>query len=156
MAANVTPQRAIYERGNPLPWARSGQRLCGSPASRAYLPSHPFLQATASARSVGNYRKLRDFRRLNPLMFDGTVATLRALKIPEGALMDVTVFGPDNVVTQVDVDRYKLDPAYRREIHEQLEIAEGQPDLDWDSICAAEEELAILEEFLCSLFEPRH
>ena len=91
--------------------------------------------------------------------------------------MDVTVFGPDDVVTQVDVDRYKRDASYRREIHEQLEIADGQPDLDWDSICATEEELAArgekplfstadypteeaaaaaLEEFLRSLFESRH
>ena len=44
--------------------------------------------------------------------------------------MDVTVFGPDGVITEVDVDRYKVDPDYRREIHEQLEIADGQPDLD--------------------------
>jgi hypothetical protein len=91
--------------------------------------------------------------------------------------MDVTVFGPDGVITEVDVDRYKVDPDYRREIHEQLEIADGQPDLDWDYICATEEELVArgekplfstadypieeaaseaLERFLCSLFEPRH
>jgi hypothetical protein len=91
--------------------------------------------------------------------------------------MDVRVFGPDNVVTHVDVDRYKRDAAYRREIHEQLEIAEGQPDLDWDYICATDDELAAsgekplfstadypteeaasaaLESFLQTLFEPRH
>jgi hypothetical protein len=91
--------------------------------------------------------------------------------------MDVTVFGPDGVITEVDVDRYKVDADYRREIHEQLEIADGQPDLDWDYICATEEELAArgekpifstadypteeaaseaLERFLRSLFEPRH
>lgn len=91
--------------------------------------------------------------------------------------MDVVVFGPDDVATRVDVDRYKRDAAYRREIHEQLEIAEGEPDLDWDYICATEEELAArgekslfstadypteeaaaaaLELFLSSLFEPRH
>jgi hypothetical protein len=91
--------------------------------------------------------------------------------------MDVTVFGPDDVATHVDVDRYKLDASYRRQIHEQLEIADGQPDLDWDFICATEEELAArgekplfstadypteeaaseaLETFLRSLFGPRH
>ena len=91
--------------------------------------------------------------------------------------MDVTVFGPDDVATHVDTDRYKVDTEYRRKIHEQLEIAEGQPNLDWDYICATEEELAArgekplfstadypteeaasvaLEGFLRSLFEPRH
>ncbi len=91
--------------------------------------------------------------------------------------MDVTVIGPDDVATHVDTDRYKLDAEYRRQIHEQLEIADGEPDLDWDYICATEEELAArgekplfstadypteeaaaaaLESFLLSLFEPRH
>ena len=91
--------------------------------------------------------------------------------------MQVTVIGPDDVATHVDTDRYKRDAEYRRSIHEQLEIAEGQPDLDWDYLCATEEELAArgekplfssadypteeaameaLESFLHSLFEPRH
>ncbi len=91
--------------------------------------------------------------------------------------MDVTVFGPDDVATEVNTDRYKADPDYRRQIHERLESAEGQPDLDWDYICATEEELAArgekplfstadypteeaasaaLETFLRTLFEPRH
>ena len=91
--------------------------------------------------------------------------------------MDVTVFGPDDTATHVDTDRYKVDAEYRREIHEQLDIAEGQPDLDWDYICATDEELAAkgekplfstadypteeaaavaLEHFLRSLVGPRH
>lgn len=91
--------------------------------------------------------------------------------------MEVMVVGPDDVATRVDTDRYKVDAEYRRRIHEQLEIAEGEPDLDWDFICASEEELAArgqkslfstadypteeaameaLESFLHSLFEPRH
>jgi hypothetical protein len=91
--------------------------------------------------------------------------------------MNVTVFGADDTPTHVDVDRYKLDPEYRREIHEQLEIADGQPDLDWDYLCATQEELeargekpifstddypteeaaaAALKLFLRALFEPRH
>ena len=91
--------------------------------------------------------------------------------------MEVRVFGPDNVVTEVDVGRYKQDAAYRREIHRQLEIAEDEPPLDWDYICATEEELAArgekslfstadypteeaaeaaLEQFLRALLGPRH
>lgn len=91
--------------------------------------------------------------------------------------MNVLVFGPDNVATKVDVDRYKRDADYRREIHDLLEIAEGEPDLDWDYICASEEELAArgekplfdssdypteeaayvaFEDFLRSLLGPRH
>jgi hypothetical protein len=106
-----------------------------------------------------------------------SVKTARPPNQRKVMLMDVTVYGPDDMATHVDVDRYKQDPEYRREIHEQLGIAEGQPDLDWDYICATEEELAArgenplfstadypteeaaaeaLELFLSSLFEPRH
>ena len=91
--------------------------------------------------------------------------------------MDVTVIGPDDVATHVDTERYKLDAEYRRRIHQELEIADDEPDLDWDYICATDEELAArgekplfstadypteeaavaaLESFLLSLFEPRH
>lgn len=62
-------------------------------------------------------------------------------------LMDVTVYGPDDVATHIDVARYKADPAYRRE------IAEALPDLDGDYICATAEALELL---LSSLLEPRH
>ena len=51
------------------------------------------------------------------------------------------VLEPDDVEIEVDTDLYKHDANYRLEIHEKLQIAEGQEDLDWDYICASEEEL---------------
>jgi hypothetical protein len=42
---------------------------------------------------------------------------------------------------QVDTDRYKVDAAYRCEIHEKLDIADGQEPLDWDYLLATEDEL---------------
>ena len=46
----------------------------------------------------------------------------------------------DDVSIEVDTDRYKLDPAYKHQIHSRLGIADGQEDFDWDYICATEEE----------------
>ena len=43
---------------------------------------------------------------------------------------------------EVDTERYKLDASYRKQIHEEMEIAEWEEDLHWDHICATEEELA--------------
>jgi hypothetical protein len=42
---------------------------------------------------------------------------------------------------EVDTDRYKVDAAYRDEVHEKLDIADGQEPLDWDYLLATEEEL---------------
>ena len=43
---------------------------------------------------------------------------------------------------EVDTERYKLDARYRKQINDEMEIAEWEEDLNWDHICATEEELA--------------
>ena len=55
--------------------------------------------------------------------------------------MDDTTTSAADVAIEVDTERYKCDSDYRRQIHEELEIAEGQEDLDWDYLFATEEEL---------------
>jgi hypothetical protein len=52
----------------------------------------------------------------------------------------------DNVDVEVDTERYKLDANYKRHIHEQLNWADNQKDLDWDYLCATEEELDAMGE----------
>ena len=42
----------------------------------------------------------------------------------------------------VDTERYKLDSRYRKQINGEMDLAEWEEDLDWDRICATEEELA--------------
>ena len=56
--------------------------------------------------------------------------------------MDITVFDAADVAVEVDTERYEREADYRRHIHQDLDIAEGQEALDWDYICATEEELA--------------
>src|SRR5688572_1775084 len=56
--------------------------------------------------------------------------------------MLATVIDQDDVAAEVDTERYKRDCNYRERIHEALDIAEGQEDLDWDYICSTEAELA--------------
>jgi hypothetical protein len=55
--------------------------------------------------------------------------------------MLVTITDQDGGEIEVDTERYKLDAAYREKIHEEMEIAEWEEPLDWDHICATEEEL---------------
>lgn len=56
--------------------------------------------------------------------------------------MLITIVDQDDVAIEVDTERYKRCADYRLGIHEKLQIAEGQEDLDWDYICATEQELA--------------
>jgi hypothetical protein len=56
--------------------------------------------------------------------------------------MRIAVFDQFDVAVDVDTERYKSDSDYRDRIHEALDIADGQEDLDWDYICATDEELA--------------
>jgi hypothetical protein len=46
----------------------------------------------------------------------------------------------------VDTDRYKVDEVYRCEVHEKLDIADGQEPLDWDYLLATEEQLEAMGE----------
>ena len=55
--------------------------------------------------------------------------------------MLVTITDQDGGEIEIDTERYKLDAAYRKQIHEEMEIAEWEEPLDWDHICATEEEL---------------
>jgi hypothetical protein len=56
--------------------------------------------------------------------------------------MRIAVVDQFDVAVEVDTERYESDSAYRDRIHEALGIADGQEPLDWDYICATEEELA--------------
>jgi hypothetical protein len=56
--------------------------------------------------------------------------------------MLTSVIDQDDIAVEVDTERYRCDCDYRKQIHEALDIADGQEDLDWDYICATESELA--------------
>ena len=56
--------------------------------------------------------------------------------------MHAIVIDQNDTAVEVDTERYKIDAVYRDLIHEALDIADGQEDLDWDYICATEEDLA--------------
>jgi hypothetical protein len=55
--------------------------------------------------------------------------------------MLAVIIGPDNVELEVDTERYKVDDAYRRAIHEKMDLGDGQEPIDWDSLFVSEEEL---------------
>jgi len=55
--------------------------------------------------------------------------------------MLITIFDQDDVAIEIDTARYRYDTGYRGEIHEKMRIPHDLPPLDWDRICAPEEEL---------------
>jgi hypothetical protein len=55
--------------------------------------------------------------------------------------MLAVIIGPDNVELEVDTERYKVDDAYRRMIHDRMDLEDGQEPIDWDCLLVSEEEL---------------
>jgi hypothetical protein len=112
MAANVQPHPGIYERDRPLPEARC-------------LPESHFWRFTSLLQ-------------IEPMP---SSANTPPPQLAEVRFMLISILLPDNSDLDVDTDLYKTDIQYRRQIHEKLQLPPDLEPLDWDFICASDEEL---------------
>lgn len=93
-----------------------------------------------SVRSIRHYRERNVLWGVNEATGHGSTAPLQTTS--EERILQVTLIDQHGIALEVNVERYNADADYRDGIHEAMNIAPGQEPLDWDYICASEEELA--------------